>query len=77
MRMRRGHPPRDQAGDPGRCSLRTLADKRGDRVAIVGLAIGGIFGIAGSVAPQVHLRQLFWMLDGVGLIVAAALLVQQ
>lgn len=54
--------------------MRTLADGRRDRVAVVGLAIGGIFGMAGSFVPQAHLRQLFWMLDGVGIIVAAALL---
>jgi hypothetical protein len=54
--------------------MRTLADKRGDRVAVVGLAIGGIFGMAGSFVTQAQLRQLFWMLDGVGIIVAAALL---
>jgi hypothetical protein len=54
--------------------MRTLADKRGDRVAVVGLAIGGIFGMAGSFVTQAQLRQLFWMLDGVGIVVAAALL---
>jgi len=54
--------------------MRTLAYQRGDRVAVVGLAIGGIFGMAGSFVPQAHLRQLFWLLDGVGIIVAAALL---
>jgi predicted tellurium resistance membrane protein TerC len=54
--------------------MRTLADKRRDRITVVGLAIGGIFRMAGSFVTQAQLRQLFWMLDGVGLIVAAALL---
>ncbi len=54
--------------------LVTLADKRRDRVTIVGLAIGGIFGMAGSFVPHAPLRQLFWTFDGVGIIVAAALL---
>jgi hypothetical protein len=54
--------------------MRTLADKRGDRVAVTVLAIGGIFGMAGSLVTQAQLRQLFWMLDGVGIIVATALL---
>jgi len=39
--------------------MRTLAYQRGDRVAVVGLAIGGILGMAGSFVPQAHLRQLF------------------
>jgi hypothetical protein len=43
-------------------------------VAVVGLAMGGIFGMAGSFVGQAPLRQLFWMLDGVGIIVACALL---
>ena len=30
--------------------------------------------MAGSFVPQAELRQLFWMLDGVGIIVASALL---
>jgi hypothetical protein len=51
-----------------------LADKRGDRVAVAGLAIGGIFGIAGSLVTQAQLRQVFWMIGGVGIIVAVALL---
>lgn len=48
--------------------------KRRDQVALVGLAVGGIFGMAGSFVGQAPLRQLFWMLDGVGIIVASALL---
>jgi hypothetical protein len=50
--------------------MSTLADKRGDRVAVVGLAIGGVFGMAGSFVTQAQLRQLFLMLDGVGTIIA-------
>lgn len=49
-------------------------ERRRDRVAVIGLAIGGIFGMAGSFVGQAALRQLFWMLDGVGIIVACALL---
>jgi hypothetical protein len=54
--------------------MSTLVDRRRDRVAVVGLAVGGIFGLAGSFAHQAQLRQVFWMIDGVGIIVAAALL---
>lgn len=54
--------------------MNALADNRRDRVAVVGLAIGGLLGMAGSFVPQAQLRQLFWTLDGVAIIVAAALL---
>lgn len=49
-------------------------ERRRDQVAVLGLAIGGIFGMAGSFVGQAPLRQLFWMLDGAGIIVASALL---
>jgi hypothetical protein len=54
--------------------MSALADTRRDRVTAAGLAIGGIFGMAGTFVERAHLRQLFWMLDGVGIVVAAALL---
>src|SRR6185436_13308467 len=43
-------------------------------IASFGLFIGGIFGMAGSFAPSDSLRSLLWGLDGIGLIVAGALL---
>jgi NAD-dependent oxidoreductase involved in siderophore biosynthesis len=49
--------------------------KQRDIVAAVGLAVGGLFGLAGSFVAQASLRQVFWAIDGVALIVAAALLV--
>jgi hypothetical protein len=45
-----------------------------DLVAIAGLAIGAIFGIAGTMVSHAPLRQLFWGIDGVALIVATTLL---
>ncbi len=45
-----------------------------DLVAIAGLAIGAVFGIAGTMVSQAALRQTFWAIDGVGLIVATTLL---
>ncbi len=42
--------------------------------AAIGLFVGGIFGIVGSFAPSASLRGLAWGVDGVGLIVAGALL---
>jgi len=47
---------------------------RPDIVVAVGLAIGGIFGLAGTVAGTAALRQSFWGIDGVGLVVATTLL---
>lgn len=55
--------------------MRTLTEKRRDRVAAGGLAVGGIFGMAGSFVTQAEWRQACWMIDGVGIIVAVALLV--
>lgn len=45
-----------------------------DVVAAVGLAIGGIFGLAGTFVGQAALRQSLWAIDAVGLVVATALL---
>lgn len=42
--------------------------------ASIGLFIGGILGMAGSFAPSASLRSLAWGLDGIGLIIAGALL---
>ena len=45
-----------------------------DFVAAVGLALGAIFGLAGTLVTSSHLRATLWAIDGVGLVVAAALL---
>jgi hypothetical protein len=52
----------------------TMKDRRLTIIASTGLAIGGVFGIAGTLAPTAALRGLAWGLDGVALIVASALL---
>ncbi len=38
------------------------------------LAFGGVFGLAGTFVEAAALRQIFWAIDGVGLMVATALL---
>ena len=43
-------------------------------IAVTGLLVGGIFGMAGSFVSSPALRCLAWGLDGIGLIVATALL---
>ena len=42
--------------------------------ASTGLLIGGILGMVGSFLPSASLRSLAWSLDGIGLIIASALL---
>jgi hypothetical protein len=43
-------------------------------LAAVGLALGGVFGLAGTFAPSEGLRGLAWGVDGLGLVMASALL---
>ncbi len=45
-----------------------------DIAAAIGLAIGGLFGLAGTFVGQAGLRQELWAIDGVALVVATALL---
>ena len=45
-----------------------------NRVACIGLALGGVFGMAGSMVTSAQLRAAFWALDAVGLVVAASVL---
>ncbi|RWE54070.1 hypothetical protein [Mesorhizobium sp.] len=45
-----------------------------DTVASLGLAIGGIFGLAGTFVASAPLRETLWTIDGVALVVATALL---
>jgi hypothetical protein len=43
-------------------------------LASVGLAVGGVLGMAGTFATSASLRGLAWGIDGVGLVMASALL---
>ena len=45
-----------------------------DVVAAIGLGIGAVFGLAGTLVSEASVRQTFWAIDGVGLVVASALL---
>ena len=45
-----------------------------DIIAAIGLGVGAVFGLAGTVVLQAPVRQVFWAIDGVALIVASALL---
>ncbi len=43
-------------------------------VAAFGLALGAVFGMAGTFVVQPNLQALLWAIDGIGLVMAAALL---
>ncbi|HXH50887.1 MAG TPA: hypothetical protein VNM47_16200 [Terriglobia bacterium] len=43
-------------------------------IAMVGLAIGGLFGMLGTFLAERNLQAACWAIDGVGLIVAAVIL---
>jgi hypothetical protein len=43
-------------------------------LASVGLAVGGVLGLAGTFAPSASLRGLAWGIDGLALVMASALL---
>ena len=53
----------------------TIVNERLTKIAAsIGLFTGGIFGMAGSFLTSATLRNLAWGIDGVGLILATALL---
>lgn len=43
-------------------------------LAILGLALGAVFGLAGTMAPRPNVQAILWMIDSAGLVMAAALL---
>jgi hypothetical protein len=60
-----------------RSTARSNDDDRDRRVSVlasIGLAVGGILGMAGTFAPTAALRGLAWGIDGIALIMASALL---
>lgn len=51
-----------------------MSERQRQIAAPIGLVIGAVFGVAGSFVSSASVRGLFWGIDGVALIVAAALL---
>lgn len=43
-------------------------------VAVIGLALGGVFGLVGTIVTEPNIRAASWGIDGAGLVVATALL---
>jgi hypothetical protein len=54
--------------------MNSESNKNLNLVASIGLALGGVFGLAGTFAGQENLRNLAWGIDSLGLIVATTLL---
>ena len=54
--------------------LRLLMKNSLNTVAAVGLAFGGVFGLIGTLVTQRNVQAVLWLIDGAGLVVAAALL---
>jgi hypothetical protein len=54
--------------------MNSETNKNLDIIASVGLALGGVFGLAGTFVGQANLRNIAWEIDGLGLIVATSLL---
>lgn len=45
-----------------------------DFIPVIGLILGAAFGIGGTFVSSDSLRQVFWLVDGIGVIVATTLL---
>jgi hypothetical protein len=50
------------------------SSKKVNVVASIGLAVGGVFGMAGTFIPSENLRNFAWAIDGLALIAATTLL---
>jgi hypothetical protein len=48
--------------------------RRNDIIAVIGLILGATLGIGGTLVSTDSLRQILWMIDGVGVVVATSLL---
>ncbi|MBF0278824.1 MAG: hypothetical protein HQM13_13570 [SAR324 cluster bacterium] len=51
-----------------------MKDRQTKITASAGLAVGAVFGMAGTFAPSASMRGLLWGIDGIGLVLATALL---
>jgi hypothetical protein len=51
-----------------------VSDRKLKVLASVGLAVGGVLGMAGTFAPSASLRGLSWGIDGTALVMASAIL---
>src|SRR5262245_16700770 len=54
--------------------MKSTSQRSRDIIAAGGLGIGAVFGLAGTLVSQASIRQTFCAIDGVGIVVASALL---
>lgn len=54
--------------------MNASAQRRLDIVAAIGLALGAVFGLAGTIVAQPQLQATLWAIDSVGLVTVSALL---
>src|SRR5512133_206655 len=45
-----------------------------DRIAAIGLVVGAVFGLAGTLMSSTHLQAGLWAIDSVSLVIATSLL---
>ena len=55
-------------------NIRPVTRRTSDIVIVVGLILGATLGIGGTLVSSDAARQLLWLIDGVGVVVATALL---
>lgn len=53
---------------------RHMTRKTSDRVIVAGLLLGAAFGIGGTLVAADATRQVFWLIDGIGVVIASVLL---
>jgi hypothetical protein len=51
-----------------------MAVHKPDLIAAIGLGLGAILGLLGTVVTQPHIQQIFWAIDAAGLVMATSLL---
>ena len=51
-----------------------MTRKASDFAPVIGLILGATFGISGAFVSSEPLRQIFWLIDGTGVIVATTIL---
>jgi hypothetical protein len=54
--------------------MRSKMQRRLNLLASLGLAFGGVFGLAGTVVESSSLRSIFWGIDGASLVMSTSLL---
>jgi hypothetical protein len=54
--------------------MSAISQRTVDRIAAIGLIVGAVFGLAGTLVSSTHLQAGLWAIDSVGLVIATSLL---